>query len=115
MKDDRDPGLQALFDAAPRASESGAFVARVVADIDRQRQRTILGWVAGAVLLVPVIWWFTGPVVATLDLATQLMPASLVDIETDWLAQLLAPINSVAGVAGLLFLAGWMFFRKIFR
>jgi hypothetical protein len=115
MTDDRDPGLQALFDAAPRASANSEFVARVMADIDRQRHKTILGGLAAAVLLVPVIWWFTGPVVTTLNLATQLMPDSLIEIETNWLAQIVAPINSVTGVAGLLFLAGWMFYRKIIR
>ena len=108
MTDDRDPGLQALFDAAPRASANSEFVARVMADIDRQRHKTILGWLAAAVLLVPVIWWLTGPVLTTLNLATQLMPDSLIEI-----AQIVAPINSVTGVAGLLFLAGWLFYRKI--
>ena len=114
MTDDRDPGLQALFDAAPRTSANSEFVAQVMADFDRQRHKTILGWIAAAVLLVPLIWWFTGPVVTTLNLAMQLMPDSLIEIETNWLAQIVAPINSVAGVAGLLFLAGWMLYRKIF-
>ena len=59
MTNDRDPVLQALFDAAPRASANTEFVARVMADIDKQRQKTIFGWVAAAVLLVPVIWWFS--------------------------------------------------------
>jgi len=113
MTGDRDPGLQALFDAAPRASANSEFVARVVADIDRQRHKTILGWLAAGVLLVPVIWWLTGPVVSTLNLATQLMPDSLIEIETNWLAQIVAPINSVTGAAGLLFLAGWLLYRKI--
>jgi hypothetical protein len=114
MTDDRDPGLQALFDAAPRASANSEFVSCVMADIDRQRHKTILGWIAAAVLLVPVIWWITGPVVTTLNLAAQLMPDSLIEIETNWLSQLLAPVNSVAGIAGFLFLAGWYFYRKIF-
>jgi len=114
MTDARDPGLQALFDAAPHASANSEFVAQVMADFDRQRHKIILGWIAAAVLLVPVIWWLTGPVVTTLNLATQLMPDSLIEIETNWLAQIVAPINSVAGVAGLLFLAGWMLYRKIF-
>ena len=115
MTDDRDPMLQALFDAAPRASADSQFVARIMADIDRQRRKTILGWVAAAILLVPVAWWISGPVVMTLNLASQLMPNSLVEFESDLITQLLAPINSVTGVAGLLFLAGWWFYRKVLR
>ena len=115
MSDNRDPGLQALFDAAPRASANSEFSARVMADIDKQRHKTILGWAAAASLLLPVIWWFTGPVVATLNFAAQLMPDSIVDFESDLMGQIFAPVNSVAGVAGLLFLAGWIFYRKVVR
>ena len=115
MTDDRDPMLQALFDAAPRVSADSQFLAHVMADIDRQRRKTIAGWVAAAVLLVPVVWWISGPIVATLNLASQLMPNSLVEFESDLIAQVLAPINSITGVAGLLFLAGWWFYRKVFR
>ena len=115
MTDGKDPELQALFDAAPHASASSDFVAQVMAGIDRQRHKTIFGWVAAAILLMPVIWWFTGPVVATLNFAAQLMPDSLIDIESDLLAQIFAPVNSVAGIAGLLFLAAWFFYRRVIR
>jgi len=115
MTGDRDPGLQALFDAAPRASANHDFVARVMADIDRKRHRTIFGWAAAAVLLVPAVWWLSGPIVTMMNLVTQLMPDTLIEVESGLLAQLVAPINSVAGIGGLLFLAGWMFYRKIFR
>jgi hypothetical protein len=115
MTDDRDPGLQALFDAAPRASANHEFVARVMADIDRKRHRTIIGWAAAAMLLVPAIWWLSSPIVTMMNLVTRLMPTTLIEVESDLLAQLVAPVNSVAGVGGLLFLAAWMFYRKIFR
>ena len=113
MTDQRDPGLQALFDAAPAAPASDAFVRQVMADIDRLRRRTVVGWILAGVLLAPVAWWLTRPVISAFYLAAKLMPDSLFTIETAWLEQLLAPVNSVTGVAGLLFLAGWLFFRKI--
>ncbi len=115
MTDDRDPGLQALFDAAPRATANPTFVARVMTDIDGQRRKTIYGWIAAALLLTPVIWLISKPVVAAMSVATQLLPSSLIEIEPGLAAQMLAPINSVSGVVGLLFLGGWMFYRKIFR
>ena len=115
MTHDRDPRLQALIDAAPRASAAGQFVAEAMTIIDRERRKTIYGWLAAAVLLVPVIWWLSEPVVTTLNFASQLMPKSIVEFETEFFAQALAPINSVMGVAGLLFLGVWMFYRKVFR
>ena len=115
MTDDRDPGLQALFDAAPRAAASREFVDRAMAGIDSQRHRIVFGWVAAAALALPVIWWLSGPVVTTLNLAARLMPQSLVEVEADWLGQVIAPVNSVTGVAGLLFLAVWLFYRKFIR
>jgi hypothetical protein len=115
MTNDRDPRLQALFDAAPRASADSQFVAQAMANIDRERRKTIIGWLAAAILFVPVVWWLSEPVVSTLNFASQLMPKSIVEFETDFVAQAMAPINSVMGVAGLLFLGAWMFYRKVIR
>lgn len=112
MKDQRDPVLQALFDAAPRASAGADFVAGVMRDIDRQRRRALIGWLALALALVPVGWWLSAPVIGTLEIAARLMPDSLIDIETAWLDQLLAPVNSVTGILGLLFLFVWVVVRK---
>jgi hypothetical protein len=115
MTDDRDPRLQALFDAAPPASADSQFVAQAMANVDRERRKTIFGWLAAALLLVPVAWWLSEPVVSTLNFVTHLMPKSIIEFEADGVAQVLAPINSVMGVAGLLFLGAWMFYRKVFR
>ena len=113
MTDDRNPGLQALFDAARPNDTDSAFVERVMADIENDRRRTVLGWAAAGLLLVPVAWWLTGPVMDIFRLATQLMPDSLIEVETTWLAQLAAPINSVGFIAGMVFLVAWRFFWKL--
>ena len=44
MTDDRNPGLQALFDAARPTDANSAFVERVVAEIEKDRRRTVFGW-----------------------------------------------------------------------
>lgn len=112
MKDDRDPGLQALFDAAPRATADDAFVEGLMRQIDRQRQRTVLAWILAALAMLPIGWWVSGPVVRTVELAARLMPDSLINVESAWLEQLVAPINSVTGVLGLVFLFVWWASRK---
>jgi len=115
MTDDRDPGLQALFDAAPVASASDAFVRQVMADIDRVRRRTLFGWALAGLVLLPITWWLSGPVTSAVALVGKLMPDTLISIDDVWLEQLFAPVNSVTGVVGLLFLVGWVFYRKISR
>ena len=52
---------------------------------------------AGAIVLALL----SKPLIAALVMATQLLPVSLVDIESEWLRQLASPINSVAAVIAL--------------
>ena len=113
MTDAKDPGLQALFDAARQVTSDEPFIARVMADINRLRRRTIIGWIIAGLLLASLAWWLSVPLMNTIDLASQLLPDSLITIEGEWMGQLLAPINSVAGVLGLVFLGAWITYRKI--
>ena len=113
MTDDRNHGLKALFDAARPADASSALVERVMAEIEKDRRRTVMGWALAALLLAPVAWWLTGPVIGVMNLAAGLLPDSLIEVETAWLAQLVAPINSVTGIAGLAFLIAFRLFWKL--
>jgi len=114
MTDDRHPGLQGLFDAAKKELDDDAFVTQVMAQIDSLRHRTMIGWIIGSLVLTLVGWWLSRPLISAVNLATQMLPKSLVVVEEQWLAELLAPVNSIAGVAGLLFLGAWVAYRKIF-
>ncbi|NOR35922.1 MAG: hypothetical protein GQ577_04160 [Woeseiaceae bacterium] len=113
MTDARDPGLQAMFDTAREDTADEAFVARVMADVEKGQRRTVISWVFAGLLLAPVAWWLSTPLLGAVDLATQLLPDTLVAVEGQWLAQLFAPVNSVAGIAGLSFLVAWALYRKI--
>lgn len=114
MTDERDPGIQALFDAAPGATVSGEFVTRVMTGVDTQRRRTVMAWIVAAMLAIPVLYWLSGPVIGAVNLANRLMPEPLVTVEASWLAQLFAPLNSVAAVTGIVLLGLWWLYRKIF-
>ena len=113
MTDARDPGLQAMFDTAREDTADEAFVARVMADVEKGQRRTVISWVFAGLLLAPVAWWLSTPLLGAVDLATQLLPDTLIEVEEQWLAQLFAPVNSVAGIAGLSFLVAWRLYRKI--
>jgi hypothetical protein len=64
--------------------------------------------IAGLSFLAP-------PVIEAISMASSLLPVSLVEIETQWLQQLLAPINSVAAAVAMGALGIRKFYRRIFR
>jgi hypothetical protein len=113
MTDERVPGLQAMFDAARKETADEAFVARVMAEVEKGQRRTVIGWIIAGLLLAPVAWWLSTPLIGMVELASQLLPDSLITVEEEWLAQLLAPVNSIAGVVGLAVLGAWLAYRKI--
>ena len=52
---------------------------------------------------------------AAVDFIGQLLPVSLIEVETEWLQMLLSPINSVAAAVAVGGLLIARFFRWIFR
>jgi hypothetical protein len=109
-----DPGLKALFDKAGYSFDPDAFRAAVMAQIDRERRRSILVWSIVGVAAVTGFVFLATPVLTAASMASELLPVSLVEIETQWLRQLLAPINSVAAAVAIGALALRKFFRRIF-
>ena len=109
MTDDRHPGLQALFDAARPPDANSMLVEKVMAKIEQDRRRTMLGWIVAGVVLIPIAWWLSAPVVQIAGGAE----VWGVEVETTWLAQITAPINSVSFVVGMTFLVAWRFFWKL--
>lgn len=113
MTNDNDPKLEALFAQAQQAFDRDAFTQSVIERIDRERRRTMMVWSVFGILAVAVLALLAKPVFAAFALATQLLPVSLVDIETEWLRQLVSPINSVAAIIALCILGVCRFFRRL--
>jgi hypothetical protein len=111
---DRDQDLIALFAQAEQQFDNDAFVAGVMSQIDRERRRTLLVWIALSLFIVACVAAFAAPVITAVSMATQLLPVALVDVQTDWIRQLISPINSVAAVAALVVFVAMKFFRRIF-
>lgn len=109
-----DPRLQALFAQAEQAFDSDAFLRSVMARVDRGRQRLLVVWASLSIVMIAGLALLAGPVIDAVTMATQLLPVSLVDIETHWLRQLFAPINSVAAAIAIAALALRKFLRRIF-
>lgn len=115
MKTARDDRLQALFATAEQDFDASAFRSRVMAGIDGQRRRTVIAWSLLGLVAIVVLVAMATPVVEALQLANQFLPVSLVDIETDWLRQVVSPVNSIAAAIALGAVALQRFYFRIFR
>ena len=85
----------------------------VLERIDRERRRTMMVWSVFGIIAIVVLALLAKPVFAAFAMATQLLPVSLIDIETGWLRQLASPINSVAAIVAICILGVCRFFRRL--
>jgi hypothetical protein len=114
MNTGHDPKLMALFEEAETKFDDAAFAEDIMRIIDGQRRKTMLVWSAAMLAGIACLSLVASPVVTALGMATELLPTSLVNIESDWLQKLLAPINSIAAALALGILAIRKFIRRIF-
>lgn len=114
MNTDRDPNLMALFAQAEQEIDD-SFVQDVLRQIDQERRRILIIWSVLGLFIIACLAVLAAPVFSAVNLASQLLPVSLVDIETEWVRQLVSPINSVAAVIAVLVLGIRKFFRSVFR
>ena len=115
MTTEFDPRLQALFDEAAQPFDGERFLDDIMRQVDRQRQRAMLGWSLVGIVALIGFAFVASPVFAAVDFVSQFLPVSLVDVETEWLQMLLSPINSVAAAIALGGLLIAKFLRRIFR
>jgi predicted oxidoreductase len=115
MSNDYDPRLQALFTQAQQSFDHDAFLHGILERIDRQRRQTMMVWSVFGVAGIIVLALLAQPLFMALTMATQLLPVSLVEIETAWLRQLVSPINSVAAALAIAVLGIRGFIRRFLR
>ena len=114
MSTDRDPNLIALFAQAEQDIDD-TFVQDLMRQIDHERRRILIIWSTLGVFVLVCLAFLANPVFSAVNMASQLLPIALVEVETGWVQQLVSPINSVAAVVAVLVLGIRKFFRKIFR
>ena len=114
MTSDRDPLIEALFTRAEGNPAPDDFAERVMRRIDRSRRRSLAGWVIVGTAAAVGIWVLSGPLLQAVNLGLQVLPASLFQVENELVAQVLAPLNSIAGAGGLAVLGVWTLYRKLF-
>ena len=114
MSTDRDPNLMALFAQAEQDIDD-SFEQDLMRQIDQERRRILIIWSGFGLLVFVCLAFLARPVFSAVNMASQLLPVSVVEVETDWVRQLVSPINSVAAIVAVLLLGIRKFFRRIFR
>lgn len=115
MTESRDPLLESLFDGAREALPDQAFTAAVAADVRVHRRRVIVGRLLVAALLVVLELALDSPLQASLGVFGDMLVTSIYPIRHEWLAFVLAPVNTVAGLLGLLLLVLHYVLRALMR
>ncbi len=110
---ERDDQIKALFHnhAQQQAIADDGFSKQVMARIHR---RQLSGRLAVMALSVVTAILISIPLSGVVTQFTDLLFISLVDITNETLAQLLLPVNTVAGVLGLSQVVIGYFYRKLF-
>ncbi len=114
MNNDRDPNIVALFAEAEAELNDSAFAGDVMQMIDDQRRNTMLVWSALVLAVLACFALVATPVMMALGMATELLPTSLITLESDWLQELLAPVNSVAAALAFGIFMLLRFYRRLF-
>ncbi len=115
MNDERDPLLESLFAQAESAPADDNFIADVMANINKRHRNVFIGRIAIVTLLVTFELVMASPMQNFVGSITGAMSTALVDVTNEWLSVAVAPINSVAGVMGILLLGLHTLFRRMHR
>ena len=115
MSNDRDPALQALFAEAGEDLSAEEFTSQAMAEVDRLRRLAVIGWSCIGLVLMILSWLLAAALQDAVILLTQTLNVSLVDMDNTLVAEILSPLNSVAGVVAIGFIAMHRLFRRIFN
>lgn len=115
MNDERDSDLRDLFAAARQDLVEDEFTQQVMSRVDRSRGRSILLGIGIGLVFLVCAWLLTGPVVLAVNLLTDLLPRSWVELEDSLVARLFAPLNTMGALIAALVLIILVGIRKIFR
>lgn len=119
MNEERDPLLQSLFADSAEELEGDRFNTDVLAQIIRlkrgERRRALFVWGSVGFGLIACAWWFAGYAQSAVYLLTGVLTTPLFGLPDPQLAELLFPLNSVAGLLGVCVVVAWLVSRRLFQ
>ncbi|MEM7430299.1 MAG: hypothetical protein AAF351_00040 [Pseudomonadota bacterium] len=114
MNTDHDPQLESLFaEASANDTVDDDFTDRVMQRVNRRRQNVWTIRIAIVAAIVALEMLLAAPLQTTVGTFMHWLSTPLVSMEESWAATLLEPVNSIAGVVGVLLLLGHVLYRKI--
>ena len=115
MSNDRDPVLEALFEKTQPKIDKNGFVENVMARVDKRRRNVMIGRLLIVALIFVLEFLPSSPLQNSVGKMAQSLGTELVDLDAAWFAFIVAPVNSIAGIVGLLMLGLHMLYRRNMR
>ena len=115
MNDERDPMLESLFEQASHELVDRSFTAQVMSGIEKHRRNMLVGRLSVVVLLIAFELLLNAPLQNSVGVLTNTLSAALIDLDNEWLAYAVGPLNSLAGLIGILLIGMQFLFRKVLR
>ncbi len=112
---ERDPMLDALFEQTRRELVDDSFTDQVMARIEKRRRNVLLGRLSFVAALVVLELLLSSPLQNSVGMLTETLSTSLISLDNEWLSFAVAPLNSVAGLIGMLILGMQFLFRRRVR
>ncbi len=115
MNDERDPVLESLFVQAERELVDDTYTAQVMAMVEKRHRNVTIGRLAIVLVIISFELLLSAPLQNSVGVLTEVLSTTLVDMENEWLALAVAPLNSVAGLIGMTFLGVHILYRRMVR
>ena len=115
MSDSRDPIIESLFAQAKQELTDNQFTERLIANIERRRRHVLMGRLAIVVMIVVLEVLLSAPLQSSIGAVTQVLSTSLLELNNEWAAAAFSPLNSLAGLLGMIFLAMHSLYRRMVR
>jgi len=113
MSDERDPLLESMFAEAAAQPADDDFNNAVMENVRRRRRNVFIGRAAIVAFIVLFELLLSSPLQNSIGSLTAALSMSLVDLQAGWFASAVEPINSIAGLVGILLLGVHMLYRKM--
>jgi hypothetical protein len=115
MTEVRDPFLESLMKQSVTDLSEKEFTNQVMSMVEVRRRNVLIGRLAILALLVFLEIILSSPLQQSLGMIGQILDTSLIDLENKWAIMFLSPLNSVAGLIGMMLLGMHYLYRKMVR
>ena len=115
MTEVRDPFLESVMKQSVTDLSETEFTNQVMSMVEVRRRNVLIGRLAILALLVFLEIILSSPLQQSLGMIGQILDTSLIDLENKWAIMFLSPLNSIAGLIGMMLLGMHYLYRKMVR